>query len=472
MEREHIKTDVVVIGSGPGGIGAAIAAAREGAKVILVERQGYLGGNLGSGLPMLAFLDNKKNRIIGGIAQTIVESLSAMSGETPDWPDFTAEGTSGHKYCPFHTSVTSINQFYIRILFFQWVQKYGIDLLMHCELTDATVINGNLKAVTVIGKGKAFDLEADVFIDATGDGDLGYLAGASFEKGADDNGVLQPPTLVFNLSGVDFEKFHDYIEAHPEEMVKNTSDPGGYHHIQDGYDAKLMRHNPGHNFVGLQNLIKKLSAEGNCPVKRDTFIYMRQPIPGTVAVNTVRVNNIDGSDIHDLSRAELEGHLQILPIVQMLKKHVPGFEKCYITSIHPVIGVRESRRINGIKKLTKEDTMAGHIPEDSIALFSYFIDIHAGSDDRNYGKFVESPYGVPYGCTVSKDIGGLMMAGRCISADSYAHGSSRIMTLCIAAGEAAGIGAALAAKKKITPKDVNPAEVRKILLEHGAILTA
>ena len=468
MEREVIKADIAVLGGGPGGMGAAIAAAREGAKVVLVERMGFLGGLMASGLPLLAFFDMHKRRIVGGIANEIVEKLAKMSGEAPIWPDGSAEGTSGHKYCPMHVSVTTVNQFYTRILFFQWAKELGIKLLLHCETTGTTVENGKLKMVTVVGKGKAFDIEAEVFIDATGDGDLGFMAGASFEKGAEGTGLLQPPTLMFNLSGVDFDRFVYYIKEHPEEPVSNT--PDGFSHIRPGYDAEFFKDHPGHIFVGLQETIKRLRKEGKCPIDRDTIIYIRQPIPGTVAVNTIRIKNFDGSNVHDLSRGEQEAHLQIIPLIKMFREHVPGFEKCYMTSIHPVIGVRESRRIMGIKKLTKEDTLSAHVPDDTIAIYSYFIDIHLGNSDKTVSTTVEEPYGVPYGCTVSKDIEGLMMAGRCMSADSFAHGSSRIMPLCVAVGEAAGVGAALAVKQKISPRNVNVSEVREILLKNGAIL--
>jgi hypothetical protein len=468
MYREVIKTDVAVFGAGPGGMGAAIAAAREGAKVVLIERMGFLGGGLASGLPFLAFFDMHKRRIIGGIANEIVERLAKLSGETPNWPDGSAEGTAGHRYCPMHVSDTTVNQFYTRILFFQWAKDLGIKLMLHCEPIDAAIENGRLKMVTVAGKGKAFDIDAKVFIDATGDGDLGYLAGASFEKGAEGTGILQPPTLMFNLSGVNFDRFVDFLEQHPEEPAKNTSD--GFNHIQPGYDAKFLRNHPGHIFVGLQETIRRLRQEGKCPIDRDTIIYIRQPIPGTVAVNTIRIKNFDGSDVHDLSKGEQEGHLQILPLIKMFREHIPGFENCYMTSIHPVISVRESRRLMGIKKLTKEATMSANIPDDTIAIFSYFIDIHIGNTDKTFTKTVEEPYGVSYGCTVSRNIDGLMMAGRCISADSYAHGSSRIMTLCVAVGEAAGIGAALAVKQNISPRDVNTAELRDMLIRYGAIL--
>jgi hypothetical protein len=454
MEKELVKTDVAVIGSGPGGISAAVAAAREGAQVVLVERLGYLGGQLGSGLPFLAFLDMRQRQVVGGLAQKMVDDLDKLGA------------TAGHQYCPLHLSSTTVNQFYTRIICFQWAKDLGIQLLMHCELSGADVSGGRLRSVTVTGKGKAFEIEAKVFIDGTGDGDLGFISGASFEIGQEKTGFLQPPTLMFNLSGVNFDRFTDYLSAHPEELPYGLWLP----HLKPGYDGAFFKKNPGHIFLGLHGLLKRLRAGGECPVNRDTIIYIRQPIPGTVAVNTIRILNFDGSNIHDLSRGEMEAHLQIIPLVELFRKHVPGFEEAYLSSINPGIGVRESRRIMGIKKLTGEAVSAGLVPDDSIGLFSYFIDIHQGDGTETYTKAVEEPYGVPYGCTVSKDIDGLMMTGRCISTDAIALGSSRIMTLCMAIGEGAGIGAALAVKNNISPAAIDVRNLRQILLRRGAIL--
>lgn len=455
MNSQKRKADVVVIGAGPGGLSAAIGAAREGAKVILVERMGFLGGQLSSGLPFLAFMDMHKRQIVGGLAEEMVRRLKEK------------EGTHGHTYCPFHLSVTNMNQFYTRIICFEMVQEYGIELLLHCELSNVRVENGRLVSVTVSGKGTNIELEAKVFIDATGDGDLGYMAGAEYEKGQEGTGVLQPPTLMFNLSGVNFDEFTDYLEEHPEELPYELGLP----HIRPGYDGQYFKNNPGHVFFGLNGLIARLRKEGKCPIDRDTVIYIRQPIPNTVAVNTIRVLDVDASDIDDLTRAEVEAHLQIIPLVNMLKEHVPGFQNAYISSVNPVIGVRESRRIMGIKKLTAEDVIAGHIPDDSVALFSYFIDIHNGKGEGTYTKSIMEPYGIPYGCTVSKNIEGLMMAGRCISVDAVAFGSSRIMTVLMAVGEATGVGAALAVKQNISPKDVDTDQIREIIKAHGAILS-
>ncbi len=453
-QKEIVRYDVAVLGGGPGGMAAAAAAARQGAKVVLVERLGYLGGQMASGLPFLAFLDMHKRQVVGGLAQKFVDDLIAL------------DGTAGHRYCPFHLSSTTVNPFYSRIICFQWAKDYGIDLLMHCEVSGTKVEEERLTAVTVTGKGHEVEIQAKVFIDATGDGDVAYMAGAEYEKGQEDSGVLQPASLMFNLGGVDFDKFCDFIAAHPEELPYNM----GLTHVREGYDADFFRGNPGHIFFGLNHMVEKLRKEGKCPIKRDTVIYIRLPMPGHVAVNTIRVQNFDGSDVHDLSRGEQEAHLQILPLIKMLQENVPGFEACYMTSINAVIGVRESRRVMGIRKLTGQDCIDGKVPEDTIALYSYFIDIHNGAGEGTYTKTIEEPYGVPYGCMISKNIDGLMMAGRCVSVDAVAFGSTRIMTLCMAMGEAAGIGAALSVQKAVSPKEVAPQEVREILRANGGIL--
>ena len=239
---EIMKADVAVIGAGPGGMAAAVSAARQGAKVILVERNGYLGGLLGSGLPLLAYLDMKKRPIYGGFAQEIVDRLQAMGG------------SDGPEYCPFHLSTTMVHPFYSRIICFQMVKECGIELLMHCELTDVEVKDGKLVSVTVTGKGTPIKIEASVFIDGTGDGDVGYMAGAEYEKGQEKTGVLQPPTLMFHLDGIHFEEFYDYLEQHPEELPYELGLP----HIREGYNAEFFRNNPSHVFFGLNTMIKRL----------------------------------------------------------------------------------------------------------------------------------------------------------------------------------------------------------------------
>lgn len=452
---EQIKKDIVVIGGGPGGLAAAVTAARAGKSVLLAERNGYLGGQLGSGLPFLAFLDWKKRQVIGGFAQEFVDRLAKV------------QGTYGHTYCPFHLSTTLIHPFYSRIIAFQMVKEAGVEILLHSELTDVMVTDGRIQSVTVTGKGFHIEVQADIFIDGTGDGDLGYMAGARCEKGQDDTKVMQPPTLMFNLAGIDFEKFCSFIEQHPEELPYGMK----MQNLREGYNAEFFRNNPSFIFFGMQNLLKKLREEGKCPIARDTIIFIRQPIPGEVAVNTIRLLNFDGSDIHSLSNGEMEAHLQIPLLIDMFQKYVPGFENCYLTSVNASIGVRESRRIRGEKMLDHRDCIKGEKPNDTIALCSYFLDIHNGAGEDTTGIRIEEPFGIPYLCLVSRDIRNLMMAGRDISVDPVAFGATRIMNVCMAVGQAAGEAAAMAVDEQKLPRDIDVRELREHLLKQNAILT-
>lgn len=455
MDRKVIETDVAVLGGGPGGITAAVAAARQGAKTIIVDRLGYLGGAMTTGLPLLGFLDVKGRKVVGGIAQEFVDRLIEMGG------------SYGHRVCPFHNSVTVINPSYAKIVSFEMMKENNIQPLLHCEVIDVNVKNGRLTSVTVMGKGTEIEIRAKVFVDATGDGDVAYLAGARFEKGQEGTGVMQPPTLMFDIDGVNLEKFFDYLEEHPEELPYDS----GLNHIRPGYNADFFRESPNHVFFGLNALISRLRSEGKCPIDRDTVIYIKQPIKDRVSINTIRILNFDGTDIRDLSRGEMEGHLQILPLVKMLQDYVPGFENSYLSSITPTIGVRETRRIIGDKMLRKEEVIDGCVPSDSIGLGSYIIDIHSGEGDETYIKTLEEPYGIPYGCTLVADIDGLMVSGRCISVDAVVFGSSRVMPTCMAVGEGVGVGAALAVQHDISPSKVETDEIRDILRKEGAILS-
>lgn len=449
---ESMKKDVVVVGGGPGGLAAAVAAAREGASVLLVERNGYLGGQLGSGLPFLAFWDTKRRQVIGGFAQEYVDRLQK------------AGASYGHAYCPHHLSTTLIHPFYSRILCFEMVKEAGVDLLLHCELTGVKRSENRIRSILVTGKGQQIEIEADIFIDGTGDGDLASMSGAECEKG-NEQGVMQPPTLMFNLGGVDFDAFADFIEEHPEELPYDVLE-----NIEEGYDAEFFRQNKSFIFLGMHHLLEELRKTEECPVDRETVIFIRQPIPGEVAVNTIRLLDFDGAKVGDLSKGEMEAHLQIPRLIRMFREHVPGFENAYLTSINACIGVRESRRVKGIQMLSHEDAIAGKKPEDSIALCGYFIDIHNGAGQGTYRVSIEEPFGIPYGCLVSKDVANLMMAGRDISVDNITFGAARIMNVCMAVGQAAGDAAAMTVRSGCAPADVDVKKLRQKLLSQKAIL--
>ncbi len=453
--KKHIelKTEIAVIGAGPAGLSAAITAARMGKRVLLLEKSGYLGGNATLGLPLLGFLDLQGRRIVGGIAQEYVNRLK-LRGQC-----------FGHRTCPKHNSVTNIDPEGFKILAIEMCREAGVQVLLHSEAYDVKKENGKIKHVCFYAKGTVISVEAEIYLDCTGDGDVAYLADCSFESGQPGTGVLQPPTVMYTLEQVDTAKLFDYIEAHPDEMTYSAS----IDH-RPGYDADYFRASPNHVFVGLSKIFARLREENNCPVERNTLIYIKSVNPGEVYVNSTRLLNTDATDVFDLTKAEMDGQLQVAALTKVLKENVPGFENAFISSIAPTLGVRETRRFRGLFCLTGEMLLEGAIPDDTIALGGYKIDIHSGTDRNTVFKTVTEPFGIPYGCLVSAEVSNLMFAGRCASMDAAALAAVRVMPQCMSMGQAAGIAAVMAVNGKILPADVDVKQLRETLYAQNAVL--
>lgn len=454
MRTYDISTEIAVIGGGPAGLSAAICAAREGKRVVIFEKNGYLGGNATLGLPLLGFLDVKGRRIVGGIADEYVKRLSARGQ------------SHGHRTCPKHNSVTNIDPEGFKILAIEMCREAGVEVILHVETASVELSDGKIKKAILYGKGNTINVTADLFIDCTGDGDLAYLAGCSFESGQPGTGVLQPPTVMYTLENVDTARLYDYIEEHPEEMTYSAT----IDH-RPGYDAPYFRADLNHVFVGLRQTFTRLREAGKLPVMRETLIYIKSFKPGEVYVNSTRLIKTDATDIFDLTRAELDGQLQCAALTEALRENVPGFENCFISHIAPSLGVRETRRFAGIKKLTADEVLAGLIPDDTIGLAGYKIDIHSGTDNTTLFRNVEEPYGIPYGTLVSSEIDNLMFAGRCASFDAATLASVRVMPHCMSMGQAAGIAASMAIDSKITPAEIDVKLLRDKLFRDGAVLT-
>ncbi len=457
MQTVNCEFDVVVLGAGPGGLAAALSAARNGAKVLLAEKNGYLGGNMTIGLPLLGFLDKDGNKVIGGIADEFMKDMSSYK---------TAYGraASGHRVCPMHNSVTLYDHELFKIAALHKVIDAGICLLFHTDIESVNVENAAIREIVLRGKGARINVKAKVFIDASGDGDMAYLAGASYEKGQKDTGVLQPPTMMFTLDGVEIDRTIDYLAEDPEQMERS-----GTIECADGYDADYFRSDPTFVMVAMRKLFSDLRAQGKMPVNRENIIVINSLLPGQVHMNCTRHLGTDGSDVFSVTKAETEGYLQIEEFVETLHKYVPGFENCYISQIYPSLGIRESRRFSGIRRLTEEDIVNGVFPDDTVCVGSYCVDIHAGDGIGTVFTKIP-PYGIPYGITVSDEIEGLMFSGRCASMDAVAMSSARVMPVCMAIGEAAGVGAALAVRQGISPRQTDAEQIRKILKDSGAIL--
>ena len=455
MNQYRYSYEIAVVGGGPAGLAAAITAARAGKRVILLEKNGFLGGNLTIGIPPLGFLDENGNQCIAGFGEELINRLKERGG------------SYGHRYCPKHNSVSNIDTEAVKILAVEMCREAGVDVLLHLETHSVEVADGRIQSITLYGKCNEVTVAADVFIDCTGDGDLAYLAGCSYEKGRDESHELMPPTVMCTIEGVDDQKLFAHVAEHPEEMraMCATID------TKPGYDAAYFQADPNYVFVGMTQLFDRLKQEGKCPVERGNMIVINGLHRGQMYVNTTRLLHVDATDILDLSRAEMEGQLQLKKLVEVFREYVPGFENCYISSIAPNLGVRETRRFAGIRTVTYEDAMAALVPEDTICLSGYKIDIHHDGENATLFRKVDRPFGVPYGALVSRDVSNLLFAGRCISVDAYVIGSVRVMSCCMAMGQAAGLGASMALDGHKTPAAVDVAALRAELQKQNAILS-
>ena len=453
MNAVSCTCDIAVVGGGPAGLACAITAARAGKRVMLFEKNSFLGGAMAIGLSPLGFLAQDGRQCIAGFGEEFIRRLQERGDSL------------GHRVCPKHNSVTCVNAEGVKLLALEMCLEAGVEVLLHCQALEVRRKGSRIEKLVLFGKCNRIEVTAGVYVDCTGDGDVAYLAGCSYEKGR--SGALQPPTVMFTLQGVDTGKLHDYVQQHPEELRYDR--PGIFEDPR--YTHDYFRADPNHVFVGLQKTFRELKARGELPVERESFIYIGSTHPGEVYVNSVRILNADTTDIRDLSRAETEGTLQIPRLIRLLRERVPGFENCYLSSIAPGLGVRETRRFAGVRRVTREDCIRANVPEDTVCLSGYKIDIHSGRDDGLYFEAVEQPFGIPYGCLVSSETENLMFAGRCISCDAVALGSLRVIPSCLGMGQAAGVGASLAVSSGCSPAQVDVDAVRSTLRDQNAILS-
>lgn len=446
------KYDVIVIGGGPGGLPAAVASAREGAKTLLVERSGFLGGVAATGLPLLAFYDRTGKQVVGGIGNELVERMDQVGATF-----------GGAIPCPIHNSITPVNPFWLRIEAVKMCEEAGVDLLFSTEVESVEVKGSRVRGVDLISKGKKYSAETDVLIDSTGDGTAAYLAGADYEMGQGESSQVQPVSLVFSLGNVDIDAVLEYIKKNPETF-SNPSTYGVHYTLDYFLDSRSFY------FTGFEEFINEARENGEFDVPRDRVIFAKQPNSNEIVVNAVRVCDVDPTDPLSMSKAEVIAHQQVETLFKFFKNYCPGFADSFLANIAVSTYGRESRRIVGIKTIEDNAVDEFLVPEDTIALAGYNLDIHT-----NTGIVLQPSkhaIGIPYGCLVSKNIEGLMASGRCISSKPYPLGLIRAMSTCLAIGEAAGTAAAMSVRSGEKLSAINVPELRARLSENGAILEA
>ncbi|MBQ6868993.1 MAG: FAD-dependent oxidoreductase [Alistipes sp.] len=442
--KVRAEVDVLVVGGGPAGMMAAEAAARDkNLKVMLIEQRGYMGGNLTIGLPILSFLGPKGNQVIKGAAQKFIDRMAAKGASSEHWP------------CKNHMSFTIIDPDQVKTVAWEIMDDAGVEVLLYVFVADTIVENGKVKGVVIESKAGREVILAKTVIDCTGDGDVAFRAGVECNKG-DENGGMQPPTLMFLMRGVEVQKLRDAICNEPEK-----------------YDMDVM---PTSQFrkekfitVGLRGRILEAQQKGyKVPVSRTILITGLGA--DEIWVNMTRVSGVDSTDPVSYTKGEHDARQQMYEVIAYLRDFVPGFESAWLERSAAFMGIRESRVIVGKYVMTAQDILEQKQFEDAIAVAGYPVDIHHAKGGDCTMLFCEDAYPIPYGVLVPEKIEGLLVAGRCSAMDHEAMAATRVMSTCMALGEAAGNAARIAITDGVEVSAVDVTKVQQALLENGAFL--
>lgn len=450
--RDDRAYDVVVVGGGPAGMTAAIAAAREGAQVAVVEQGNCLGGMATRGLvgPFMTCYDRKgEHMIIRGLFEEIVNRMvergyAIHPAEVRAGTGFTSWIVLGHDH------VTPFEHEGLKLVMDDMMEEAGVKVFFHTDFIEPIMEANRIVGVLVSSKKGYEILRAKVVIDATGDGDVAVRAGVPYEKGNEELNLMQPASMFFHICNCDEEAMNADIQANLHNFYRKD----------------------GVNYRSFHWRVTEAREAGDWNMKRVSLGLFRRPKSDEWFVNTSRVMGVDATDNESLTMGEVEGRRQAEHILKFLRKYVPGCENAKLMGTASYLGIRESRHIKGDYRLTADDLLSCKIPEDTILLAANSVDVHGrfGPTSNEYVAIEGDYYGVPYRSLIAYGVEGLLLAGRCVSADSTAAGAIRVMPPCMGMGQAAGTAAGLAVKGNITPRQVDAQALRETLKKNGAYL--
>ena len=470
VAREY---DVVVAGGGPSGCVAAIASARQGAKTLLVERAGFLGGMLTGGMvgssgiytvapdSMPVYTQIRKRlkeapdtaQLIRGIPRELMRRLIALGG---------AIGYDGEvpAYVAVHVPT-------LKIFLAQTLVEEGVDLLLYGPVVAPLMEGRTVRGVIVEGKGGREAIRAKVVVDATGDGDVAARAGADFKHGRDKDSEAINMTIMFTMGGIDMET---YIRNEIQTDGDDDS-AAGWPPVPRSELVRGLREGNAFWFGSSDHLSERPQIPDALRAEIDEFTWStnktrghifacNSPVKDELFINVTEIFKRSATSSWDLTEATLIGYREVQLLEKLYTLGVAGFENAYVREIAPMMGVRETRRITGDVVLTGDDVRSLRKFDDGVAGSSHPID----TSEDNQGRFEKLGAGayfeVPYGALLVRDLDGILTAGRCISTDHDAIGSIRCTATCMSIGQASGTAAAMAAKAGLQPRQLNGADVR------------
>lgn len=449
--------DVVVVGGGSAGIAAAVAAARNGARTVLVDAGPMIGGELLSGIPINACISTRGEWVVGGFARELVDLCESMGGLVSPYFDWRA------------LWLVCVDPEVAKLAVMSLVRDAGVHLLLYTYATEVVVVDGRVNGVVVVNKTGRTLLTADLFIDCSGDADLAVRAGYPWEKGS-GQGDFQPVSMIFRMVGVEAEPLLQFVVDRPENaalgetLLEPKSKP-------ECAQALYRQGVPSVFFDGKGPLLEAAMKRGElhpcgllavCPVSTPRK---------EVSLNTTRIANLDATDTRALSGALPKLLAQVWQCAAFLNRRVPGFESAHFSGIAPRIGIRETRRIVGEVVLTGKDVLGGVKRTDGVCKGAHELDVHGvGSAHRREIVKDGGSYDIPFGCLVPRGSANLLVAGRCLSATREAHGSARVMGTCMGMGQAAGTAAAMCVTDGTPLRQLSVDQLRSRLAEQGAVL--
>ena len=390
-----------------------------------------------------------ENMIIRGIFEEIVNRMvergfAIHPSEVMGGTAFTSWIKVGHDH------VTPFEAEGLKLVFDEMLTEANVEILYHTSFIEPILEGNTLTGGIFASKSGLEKICCKVMIDATGDGDVAARSGVEFEIGNEELGLIQPATMFFHISNVDTDKVEEDIQANIDNFYSKD----------------------GVNYRSLHWRVSEARENGDWTLDRVSIGLFRMPKKDEWCINTSRIMGVDSTDNKSLTKAEIVGRKQADEIMKFFRKYVPGCEDARLKATASHIGIRESRHIKGEYRLTADDLLSAKIPEDVILFAANSVDVHGrfGPKSNEYIPISGKYYGIPYRSLVPIGVEQLLIAGRCLSADSTAAGAVRVMPPCMGMGQAAGTAAALAIKTDKTVRDCDVKLLQKTLVDNGCVL--